>query len=94
MVKNKLILKDAEMWEFAPWKTLMNTIPCLLSIFCWIGLMIIGFNAIEESFIETEWYPVVVIIWLLVMMKFTKLVTIPKSVYHIKHTDSKVKEED
>jgi len=94
MGKEKLILKKAEMWEFAPLKTLMNTIPSLLTIFCWIGLMVMGFNAIKESFMGTEWYPIALIIWLLVMMKFTRLVTTPRAVYHIARTDSKVKEED
>lgn len=71
MNKEKITVKMAKVILST---TFMNMIPLLLSLFLWIMIAFLGFNWIKIEFQnDTAAYPLLVIIWMLVMMSLTRI---------------------
>jgi hypothetical protein len=73
--EKKLCVKDS----------IINSIPCLFSCAMWLGISIIGLDAIAYNFNQYPmWLPVALIIWLLIMFNTTKIINVPITTYTVK----------
>ena len=69
--KNKLLWKES----------LLNSSGTLFGMLIWVCTTIVGVEAIKVSFGESEWFAVMILIWMLILLNLTKIVPRPIITY-------------
>lgn len=71
-IRQKVLLIDS----------IINNLGFLFGLFVWVGLLVIGVRSIETRFLNTLFYEIILIIWLMVILMISnKLLISPSLVY-------------
>jgi hypothetical protein len=75
--KRKELYRTRLMFE-----SFMNCIPTILGTFVWLAMMWLGISWIQSQFINETIYPLLIIVWLIVIaLPLTRIIPAPSLVY-------------